>query len=245
MTEEEGAGNAPATCSCPKSIKDRTRDKYDAQWREQDERAAVERRKALSMVADPLLSMVHPLTDKVVADLGIGTGSLAFRALELSPPKRMIGVDFSVMGLCVARGIAAGPRFGGMDVELVRADLEQIPLANRSVDVVLSQATINLLPNKCIAMREIARISKKGAKIAVSDAFRSTQPDEDESWEQCIAGAVTVSEFSTLALNSGLIVAGQVDLTQQVKMLVRAKKWDWPEFIEHNMDYRGFLLLRS
>jgi len=81
--------------------------------------------------------------------------------------------------------------------------------------------------------------------IAISDAFRSRIPCENESWEQCIAGAVTVSEFSTLALNSGLIVANQVDLTQQVKALVRARKWDWPEFVEHNMDYRGFLLLKS
>lgn len=234
-----------SSCSGPKSIKEKTRAKYDAQWREQDARAAAERRKSLSSVADPLLSMVGPLADKVVVDLGVGTGSLAFRALELNPKAWMIGVDFSTMGLCVSRGIASGPRFNDLEAEMVRADLEQIPLASRSVDVVLSQATINLLPNKCVAMREISRISKKGAKIAVSDAFRSTKPGENESWEECIAGAITVSEFSTLALNSGLIVMNQVDLTQQVKALVRAKKWDWPEFIEHNMDYRGFLLLKS
>jgi len=231
--------------SGPESIKQKTRAKYDAQWREQDERAAAERRRSLSMVADPLLSMVGPLADKVVVDLGIGTGSLAFRALELSPPQRMIGVDFSTMGLCISRGIALGSKFKDLDIEMVRADLEQIPLANRSVDVILSQATVNLLPNKCVAMREISRIAKRGARIAISDAFRSTKAGEDEPWEQCIAGAVTVSEFSTLALNSGLIVSNQVDLTQQVKSLVKAKKWDWPEFVEHNMDYRGFLLLRS
>jgi hypothetical protein len=56
---------------------------------------------------------------------------------------------------------------------------------------------------------------------------------------------VTVSEFSTLASSAGLMITGQVDLTQQVRTLVAGKKWDWPEFIEHNMDYRGFVLLRS
>jgi arsenite methyltransferase len=232
------------SCSGPESIKERTRAKYDAQWRDQDERAAAERRKSLSSVADPLISMIQPLDGKVVVDLGIGTGSLAFRALELGRPERMIGLDFSGMGLCVSRGIASGSRFKDSDVELVRADLEQIPLANRSVDIILSQATINLLPNKSVAMREISRIAKTGARIAISDAFRSTRPGANESWEQCIAGAVTVGEFSTLALTSGLIVANQVDLTQQVRSLVKAKKWDWPEFVEHNMDYRGFLLLR-
>jgi ubiquinone/menaquinone biosynthesis C-methylase UbiE len=197
------------------------------------------------MVADPLLSMVQPLTDKVVVDLGIGTGSLAFRAIELSPPKRMIGIDFSAAGLCVARGISHHPRFLDHDIELVRADLERIPLANRSADAVISQATINLLPDKCTALREVSRIARHGARIAISDAFRTTQPMHDESWEECIAGAITVSEFSTLALNAGLIISGQLDLTQQVRQLVASKRWDWPEFVKHNMDYRAFLLLRS
>jgi ubiquinone/menaquinone biosynthesis C-methylase UbiE len=197
------------------------------------------------MVADPLLSMVQPLTGKIVVDLGIGTGSLAFRAIELSPPKRMIGIDFSAAGLCVARGISRRPRFHEHDIELVRADLERVPLANRSVDAVISQATINLLPDKCTALKEISRIARHGARIAISDAFRTSRPMQEESWEECIAGAITVSEFSTLALNAGLIISGQVDLTQQVRQLVSSKKWDWPEFVRHNMDYRAFLLLRS
>ncbi|MCU0860425.1 MAG: methyltransferase domain-containing protein [Thermoplasmata archaeon] len=232
-------------CSDHDSIKRSTRNKYDEQWASQDERAAAERRKSLSMVADPLLSMVQPLRDKVVVDLGIGTGSLAFRAIELSPPKSMIGIDFSAAGLCVARGIARRPRFQGHDIELVRADLERIPLTNRSVDAVISQATINLLPDKCTALKEISRIARHGARVAISDAFRTSRPMQDESWEECIAGAVTVSEFSTMALNAGLIISGQLDLTQQVRQLVASRKWDWPEFVRHNMDYRAFLLLRS
>ena len=232
-------------CSDAASLKKSTRAKYDDQWKNQGEKAASDRRKSLSMVVDPMLCMVHPLTDKVVVDLGIGTGTLAFRALELCPPKQMIGIDFSSPGLHVSRGISHHSRFKDMDVEFVRGDLERIPLTNKCADVIISQATINLLPDKSAAMREIARIAKPGARIAISDAFRTSKPEEDESWEQCIAGAITVSEFSTRALNAGLIISGQIDLTQQVKQLVSAKKWDWPEFIRHNMDYRGFLLLRS
>lgn len=232
-------------CSDHESIKRSTRNKYDEQWASQDERAASERRKSLSMVADPLLSMVQPLAGKVVVDLGIGTGSLAYRVMELCPPKSMIGIDFSAAGLCVARGISRRPRFQDHDIELVRADLERLPLANRSVDAVISQATINLLPDKCTALKEISRIARHGARVAISDAFRTSKPLQDESWEECIAGAITVSEFSTLALNAGLIISGQLDLTQQVRQLAASKKWDWPEFIKHNMDYRAFLLLRS
>jgi len=233
------------SCQGPDSIKARTMAKYDEQWKDQDEQTAAGRRKSLSMVADPLLSMVQPLTGKVVVDLGMGTGSLAFRALELSQPKAVIGIDFSSPGLCVSRGISRHPRFAQHDVELIRADLERIPLRNRTVDVIVSQATINLLPDKTTAMREIARISKQGAKVAISDAFRTRQACGDEPWEQCVAGALTVSEFSNLALSSGLIITGQVDLTQQVKALVSAKKWDWPEFLAHNMDYRVFLLTKG
>ncbi len=219
--------------------------KYDDQWKEQDEHAATGRRKSLSLVADPLLSMIGPLTGKVVVDLGIGTGSLAFRALELSPPKTMIGIDFSSPGLRVARGISRQDRFAGLDVEFIRADLERIPLRNRTVDVVLSQATINLLPDKCTALKEIARIVRPGAKVAISDAFRTARCTGDEPWEQCIAGAMAVNEFSSLALSVGLIITGQLDLTQQVRALVSSKKWDWPEFLQHNMDYRVFLLRKG
>ena len=236
-----------STCgSSPQSIKQKTRAKYDDQWREQGERAAAERRKNLSMVTDPLISMVHPLKDKIVLDLGIGTGCLAFRALELSPPKMLVGIDFSTTGLCVAQSISKHSKFQEVSCDMILGDLERLPIANRSVDVVISQATLNLLPEKCSALREIARIAKSGARIGISDAFRtSNMVQDEESWEQCIAGTITVGEFSQMCLSVGLFIAGQVDLTQQVRTLVTSKKWDWPEFVEHNMDYRAFLLIRN
>lgn len=233
------------SCSSPKSIKARTRAKYDDQWKGQGEKAAADRRRALSLVSDPLITLVHPLNDKVVVDLGIGTGCLAFRALELSPPKLLVGIDFSSIGLCVARDISKHSKFQDLACDMVQADLERLPITNRSVDIVLSQATINLLPDKCAALREIARIAKSGARVGISDAFRTSNPTVGESWEQCVAGAVTVGEFSQLCLSSGLLIAGQIDLTQQVRMLVNDRKWDWPEFLQHNMDYRAFLLVRS
>jgi ubiquinone/menaquinone biosynthesis C-methylase UbiE len=235
----------PKECSKPCDLKDRTREKYDVQWKDQSDDAAAERRKSLSMVADPLIRMIQPLKGMTVADLGVGTGSLAFRAIELGEPGRMVGIDFSRTGLCLTRSISNGSKFRETEVELIQADLERIPLADKSVDAIISQATINLLPSKSQAMKEIARIARSGAKIAISDAFRTSQASCGQSWEQCIGGAVTVSEFSTLALDAGLLISNQADLTQQVRTLVNAKKWDWPEFVQHNMDYRVFLLLRA
>lgn len=231
------------SCAGPEDVKKSTMAAYDAQWRRQDESAASERRKRLASVADPLISMVQPLTDKVVVDLGMGTGSLAFRAMELSRPKRMIGIDFSTPGLRVARTVSKHSAFMALDVELVKADLEHIPLMRKSADAVISQATVNLIPDKRALFSEIARISKPGAKVGISDAFRTSVGAQDGSWEQCIGGAVTVSEFSTLALNSGLIILGQSDLTRTVKQLVSSGMWDWPEFLEFNMDYRAFMMM--
>ncbi len=242
MKEESEKGQGCAT-TC--DLKDRTKEKYDSLWRGQSEKAAADRRRNLSLVADPIIRMVMPLSGKVVTDLGIGTGSLAFRAIELSPPKEMIGIDFSRPGLRVSRSTSRHKGFEHIDLELVQADLERLPLKDRSVDVILSQATINLLPSKCVALGEIARVSKHGAKVAISDAFRTKKPAEGEPWEQCVAGAVTVAEFTSLAMEAGLMVTNQVDLTQQVRSLVAAKKWDWPEFVENNLDYRGFLLVRA
>ncbi len=232
-------------CSGDRDVKRSTMAAYDAQWGRHDEKAASDRRNRLASVSDPLISMVVPLTGKTVVDLGMGTGTLAFRAMEVSPPGRVIGVDFSSLGLKVARTISRHSRFRDLDVELVKGDMEQIPLARRSADVVMSQATINLIPDKRAVFSEISRIAKSGARVAVSDAFRTTRDAQDGSWEQCIGGAITVSEFSTFALNSGLIILGQTDLTRTVKQLVASKQWDWPEFLTYNMDYRVFMMMKS
>ena len=81
----------PKCCSCEPDLKTGTRVRYDAQWVRFDERVSAERRKHLAAIADPLLRMILPFSGKTVVDLGIGTGSLAFRAAELSPPETLVG----------------------------------------------------------------------------------------------------------------------------------------------------------
>ena len=232
---------------CSDDVKSTTRSRYEEQWAAHDERAAAERRLNLAVVSDPLLRTMMPFAGKTLVDLGTGTGGFAFRAAELSPAAKIIGVDFSTTGLCVARATAAGKSFKDMDIEFVLGDLERLPLANKCADIILSQATFNLLPDKRRGMREMARIAKQGAKIAISDSFRPTRPHcgDDAPWEACIAGAMTVSDFSTLALASGMMISNQIDLTQQVKAMIKSGKWDWPEFVEHRMDYRAFVLHRA
>ena len=235
----------PKCCSCEPDLKTGTRAKYDAQWVLFDERVSAERRRHLASIADPLLRMILPFSGKTVVDLGIGTGSLAFRAAELSPPENLVGVDFSSHGLRMSRRISAGDRFSGTRFEAVMGDLERLPLSDMCADVILSQASFNLLPDKVAGMNEMARIAKRGARIVLSDAFRTKRKVEGEPWEACVGGAITVAEFSTLALSSKLFISQQLDLTQQVKALVKSGKWDWPEFVEHGLHYRGFVMFRA
>ena len=233
------------SCGCKPSIKDSTKERYENQWGRLDERVAADRRREHAFIADPLLRVVMPFTGKTLVDLGMGTGSMSFRAAELSAPARLVGVDFSTHGLSVSRAVARSEQFSSVDVEVVLGDLERIPLADKCADVVLSQATFNLLPDKRAGMQEMARIAKPGARVALSDAFRTTRKCGDEPWEACIAGAMTVADFSTLALSSGLIVSQQMDLTRQVKQMISSGKWDWPEFLQHKMDYRAVVLIRA
>lgn len=234
----------PRCCTCETDVKAGTRAKYDAQWILFDDRVSAERRKHLAAIADPLLRMITPFSGKTVVDLGVGTGSLAFRAAELSAPETLVGVDFSSHGLRISKEISRGERFANTRFEPVMGDLERLPLADMSADVILSQASFNLLPDKDAGMREMARIAKRGAKIILSDAFRTRRKVEGEPWEACVGGAITVAEFSTLALSSRLFISQQLDLTQQVKALVKSGKWDWPEFVEHGLHYRGFVMFK-
>jgi ubiquinone/menaquinone biosynthesis C-methylase UbiE len=239
MTEQSGC------CTCERDVKSGTKEKYEAQWVLFDERVSAERRKHLAAIADPLLRMIMPFTGKTVVDLGVGTGSIAFRAAELSAPDALVGVDFSSQGLRICRAISGGERFAGIGFDSVMGDLERLPLADACADVILSQASFNLLPDKVEGMKEMARIAKRGAKIVLSDAFRTKKKAEGEPWEACVGGAITVAEFSTLALSSRLFISQQLDLTQQVKALVKSGKWDWPEFVEHGLHYRGFVMFRA
>lgn len=242
---DDSSDESACARSSKRDVKVDTRAKYEVQWDQYDERAAAERRLNNSPIADPLLSMTLPFTGKTMVDLGVGTGGFAFRAMELSPPKRMIGIDFSSRALQVSRAVASNKPFRDLYFEAVLGDLERIPLADDCVDVILSQASFNLLPDKSTGMKEMARIAKSGARIVLSDAFRTKKKCADEPWEACVGGAMTVAEFSMLTLSAGFIISQQLDLTRQVTQLVKSGKWDWPEFIEHRLDYRGFVMLKE
>jgi arsenite methyltransferase len=150
---------------------------------------------------------------EVVLDLGSGGGFDVFIAgPRVGPTGRVIGVDMTPDMLSKARqGIAAYNQHTGLDnVEFRLGEIEHLPLADASVDVVISNCVLNLSPDKPQVWREIGRVLKPGGRVAISDlALLKPLPEEIkdmiESLIGCIAGAVLVDETRAMAEAAGLV----------------------------------------
>jgi SAM-dependent methyltransferase len=140
---------------------------------------------------------------EVVVDLGCGGGLDVFLASErVGPSGKAIGIDMTPEMLALARRNAArginGKPF--TNVAFHQAPIDRLPLADASVDCVLSNCVINLAPDKPAVFREIARVLKPGGRLAVSDiALKKTLPDELGqdlmAYVGCIAGAILIDDY--------------------------------------------------
>jgi len=145
---------------------------------------------------------------ETVLDLGSGAGAdVLISARRVGPTGRAIGLDMTDEMLSLARANAA--EAGVENVEFVKGYLEDMPLADGSVDVVISNCVINLSGDKPQVIREAARVLRPGGRFAVSDVV--ADPDMDErtradmaAWTGCIAGALTESEFRQILAAAGL-----------------------------------------
>jgi arsenite methyltransferase len=144
---------------------------------------------------------------EVVVDLGCGGGLDVFLAAQkVGPTGRAIGIDMTPEMLDLARRNAR--QAGLTNVEFHEATIDRLPLADASVDCVISNCVINLAPDKLAVFREIARVLKPGGRIAISDiALKRPLPpelrDDVMAYIGCIAGAILMEEYQ-----SGLTAAG-------------------------------------
>jgi ubiquinone/menaquinone biosynthesis C-methylase UbiE len=145
---------------------------------------------------------------ETVLDLGSGAGAdVLISARRVAPTGKAIGLDMTDEMLELARANAA--EAGLENVEFVKGYLEDMPLADGTVDVVISNCVINLSGDKSRVIREAARVLKPGGRFAVSDVI--ADPDMDEqtradiaAWTGCIAGALTEAEFRAALHAAGL-----------------------------------------
>jgi len=137
---------------------------------------------------------------ETVLDLGSGAGLDAFLAGgEVGPSGKVFGLDMTDEMI-----LAAGSNrvhWGLDNVEFLKGYIEEIPLPDGSVDVVVSNCVINLSADKDAVFREIFRVLKPGGRISVSDVvFLRPVPEEIRSsidaWAGCIAGALGRDEYA-------------------------------------------------
>jgi SAM-dependent methyltransferase len=178
----------------------------------------VEELKALPEGANMGLSCGNPAAlaalqpGEVVLDLGSGGGFDVFIAgRKVGRTGRAIGVDMTTDMLLKARRNIAHYReeTGLNNVEFRLGEIEHLPVADASVDVIISNCVINLSPDKPQVWREIARVLKPGGRVAVSDmALVKPLPAElarmVEALVGCLAGAVLVSETGRMVREAGL-----------------------------------------
>jgi arsenite methyltransferase len=148
---------------------------------------------------------LHP--GEVVLDLGSGAGAdVLISASRVAPRGRVIGLDMTEEMLTLARRNAA--EAGVDNVEFLKGYLEDIPLPDGSVDVVISNCVINLAADKKGVLAEAARVLRPGGRLAFSDVIADEDMDEmtkaDMSqWTGCIAGALTGAEFTHALRTAG------------------------------------------
>lgn len=170
---------------------------------------------------------------EVVLDLGSGGGFDCFVAgPKVGGTGKVIGVDMTPDMITKARrNIAAYTKQSGLNnVEFRLGEIENLPVADASVDVVISNCVLNLSPEKPQVWREIARVLKPGGRVAVSDlALLRPLPDsvkEDvEALVGCIAGAVLVEEIRAQATAAGL---SDVVLTPKPQYIDAMTNWEDP-----------------
>jgi SAM-dependent methyltransferase len=168
----------------------------------------------------------HLRPGEVVVDLGSGGGLDVFLAAgKVGPTGRAIGIDMTPDMIDRARANAA--RQGVTNAEFHLAAIDDLPLADGSVDCVISNCVINLAPDKPAVFREVFRVLRPGGRLAVSDiALKKPLPPEVGAdllaYVGCIAGAVLVDDYvrdlTAAGFSAVQVVDTKKDLTAYTKV---------------------------
>ncbi|MGE5595966.1 MAG: arsenite methyltransferase, partial [Hyphomicrobiales bacterium] len=146
---------------------------------------------------------------QTVLDLGSGGGIDCFLAAKMVGEQgRVFGVDLTPEMVALARRNAG--KVGATNVEFRLGEIEHLPIADESVDVVISNCVINLSPDKDQVFREAFRVLRPGGRLQVSDIVWTKPAPDDlrddmEQWAGCIAGALLEPEYLAKIRAAGFV----------------------------------------
>lgn len=147
---------------------------------------------------------------ETVLDLGSGSGMDAFYAASIvGSGGRVIGVDFTPEQVAKARHLAA--EAGLAQAEFHTSRIEHLPVADGTVDCVISNGVINLCADKAAVFAEAARVLRPGGRLAIADIVSETQLKESivcnaDLWASCIGGAAQENQYAGTIEQAGLTV---------------------------------------
>ena len=183
---------------------------------------------ALSVVAScgSPLAHVQIREGEIVLDLGSGGGVDVFRASKLVGEKgKVIGLDATPEMIFRARETAKKHDYKNVKFRL--GEIEHMPIDSGTVDLVISNCVLNLVPDKELAFKEIYRVLRPGARISVSDMVATQEGSKlinPEDWAACIAGAVTFNEYKSILEKTGFVNIEGSDESHPIDQEMASKK---------------------
>jgi SAM-dependent methyltransferase len=168
---------------------------------------------------------------EIVLDLGSGPGFDSFLAAQkVGKAGKVIGIDMTPEMIAKARENARKGKYNNVEFRL--GEIENLPVENNSVDIVISNCVINLSPDKEKVFKEAYRVLKPGGRLMVSDLVLLKELPEsvkksDEAYVGCIAGAVLKKDYIRAAERAGfkgLKVVGEVPFSQYAVSIKLAGK---------------------
>ncbi|MFQ6101308.1 MAG: arsenite methyltransferase [Anaerolineae bacterium] len=165
---------------------------------------------------------------EVVLDLGSGGGIDCFLAAEkVGPEGRVLGLDMTTEMIKLARRNAK--KIGATNVEFRYGEMEDIPLPDESVDVIISNCVINLSPDKDAVFGEAYRVLRPGGRMTISDIVVNGElpqsiRDRLDAWASCIAGALDESDYLSKIRAAGF--EGVEVLSRDYVKIGEAAEWE-------------------
>jgi SAM-dependent methyltransferase len=201
---------APAASSCCEPA---VEPDFDAKAREigysDEELAAVPEGANLGLGCGNPLAIAAMKAGETIVDLGSGAGfDCLLAARQVGPTGRVIGVDMTHEMIKKARDNAR--KVGAANLEFRLGELEHLPIADNTADVIISNCVINLVPDKAQVFREALRVLKPGGRVSVSDVLNIAPLPSDLRADPallcgCVAGAISAERTEALLRDAGFV----------------------------------------
>ncbi|RAQ97169.1 hypothetical protein A4R35_16645 [Thermogemmatispora tikiterensis] len=229
---QENILNAATACCCEDRKQERASSQCACSAPEQLKELPAELLASACCCGNPLKQARLKAGESLV-DLGCGTGlDLLLAAPQLQPGGVAYGIDMNEVALEKAEQYRR--QLGLENVRFLRGIIEAVPLPSESIDIIISNCVINLVPDKERVLREAYRLLKPGGRLILADPVLEGQLPlnlrrEPRAWAACLTGAISVEAYRELLTAIGF---------RDIVIELGPGDWDWPPFVNQEERHR-------